>query len=346
MVGRKASGVRKMPKDLGSVRFASASIVIFFPIFFIALAGAAWAGTTSFVKIPLDKADLRFGALYVPSLNSVLYQPNKKGPFPTIIYLHGCGHKWWGNPTDGGNAMGYATHFGSLGYATLILNNLDERNLQGRPCTEDALANALIGARSADLDAAVAWLVAKNIAMPDEIVAFGSSHGASTVVENDRKTSGRAALAGGIALYGCWGRTDSAFARYRLLLLVGALDDSDQNRSLSKTCGDYANFANGMSGSAHVDIVVFPDAGHDFDKKGLAMHKEVFGQDLANILAATTALPPRPPFSRSMNSWPIVFAPPEGDTVANKAVRRSASRADPHCAGCAATRNCRVIAEI
>jgi dienelactone hydrolase len=219
------------------------------------------------VSIPLNKSD--YAAQYVPELASVTFTPAGPGPFPTIIYLHGCGPSIWVSEPDRKTVSDYATHFAAEGYATLVLDSYDSRQTNGRACTDFRFSEQLRAAGVADIDAAVHWLVDQKIAVPNKIVAFGASLGGQQVLTHaQRSGGGRVKLAGAIALYGGCGAPHSFFANYPLLLLTGALDDTNGGQLMADACRIYMRKVNATKGGAKAQLIVYPDAAHNFDHEG------------------------------------------------------------------------------
>ena len=241
-----------------------AAIVLAFwaPTTFVAVSPAQAAQP---LQISLDQSDKRFGKYYVKTLASLLYRPQTTAPAPTIVFMHGCGGIGGLSMTS---AESYGQHFATLGYATLILDINDDRHLKDMPCSNRAMSFGLLPVRGADLDAAVKWLVASNISLPEKIVSLGTSHGGETTIEHDQQGHGSTKLAGEIAFYpGC--DRGTPYARSPLLILIGEKDMSDgPRRSLALTCSDYATAAN-RAGGAHVEAVTYPGAGHAFDVAGM-----------------------------------------------------------------------------
>ena len=158
--------------------------------------------------------------------------------------------------------------FSALGYATLILETNDDRQLGDKPCRDRNTNFSLLSARRADLDAAVTWLVTQKTAIARKIVSLGTSHGGEVVIEHDQQRGGLAVLAGEISFYP-WCDRGSPYARYPLLILVGEKDMSDgPSRSLAKVCADYVRAAT-QAGGAPAEEVTYPGAGHTFDVEGL-----------------------------------------------------------------------------
>ena len=257
--------------------------------------GSFASGSPTRVQIPLNKADSRYVSFYVPTLGSLLYRPATTAPVGTIIFLHGCGQGWFDDQVSRTNETDYAEHFANLGYATLLLGTADDRKLNQKPCTNGHISFTLAHEESADLDAAVSWVIANKIADPTKIVAIGSSLGGATVLRNAKLHYGKAQLAGAISFYpGCTAEFGEEYARYPVLILVGALDDSggvqgSGPRFLSDVCQTYAKRANARLGSKKIAVISYPASGHNFDFLGLAPYREKLGDGFMHLAGYNAA---------------------------------------------------------
>ncbi len=213
-------------------------------------------------------------AIDIPNGNSVLraqlYKPDGKGPFPTVIALHGCGglsshsepvlpryRDWAEELVKGGKAVLLPDSYGSRGLGPQC--RIKERHISGRR------------ERVADIVAARKWLGKQSWAMPDRISLIGWASGASALlwavrpqlpvhVEPDFRSA--------IAFYpDCRASSGLGWsARVPTLLLIGGKDDV----SSPPACRQMIDGARGRS--ALTRIVVYPGAYHDFDRINLPVH--------------------------------------------------------------------------
>ena len=210
----------------------------------------------------------------IPSGNNVLraqlYKPDGKGPFPTVIALHGCGglagrsepvqaryREWAEDLVKDGKAVLLPDSYGSRGLGPQC--RVKERRISGRR------------ERVADIVAARKWLMEQRWAMQDRISLMGWASGASALlwavrpqlpdhVEPDFRSA--------IAFYpDCRASSGLGWsARVPTLVLIGGKDDV----SSPPACRQMVDGARGRS--ALTRIVVYPTAYHDFDRINLPVH--------------------------------------------------------------------------
>jgi dienelactone hydrolase len=203
-------------------------------------------------------------------LRAQLYKPGGKGPFPTVIGLHGCGglggrsepvqaryREWAEDLVKDGKAVLLPDSYGSRGLGPQC--QVKERRISGRR------------ERVADIVAARKWLAEQPWAMPDRISLLGWASGASALlwavrpqlpdhVEPDFRSA--------IAFYpDCRASSGLGWsARVPTLVLIGGKDDV----SSPPACRQMVDDARGRS--ALTRIVVYPSAYHDFDRTNLPVH--------------------------------------------------------------------------
>jgi dienelactone hydrolase len=210
----------------------------------------------------------------IPARNGVLraqlFKPDGKGPFPTVIALHGCGglsghsepvlaryRDWAADLVKGGKAVLLPDSYGSRGLGPQC--RVKERRISGRR------------ERVADIVAARTWLGKQSWAMRDRISLIGWASGASSLlwavrpqlpdhVEPDFRSA--------IAFYpDCRASSGLGWsARVPTLVLIGGKDDV----SSPPACRQMIDGARGRS--ALTRIVVYPGAYHDFDRINLPLH--------------------------------------------------------------------------
>ncbi|CAL79745.1 putative Dienelactone hydrolase family protein [Bradyrhizobium sp. ORS 278] len=211
-------------------------------------------------------------------LHAQLYVPAEKGPFPTVIALHGCGglggrsepvqpryRDWALDLLKGGKAVLFPDSYGSRGLGPQC--RVKDRRISGRR------------ERVADIVAAQKWLTQQSWAMPDRISLVGWASGASALlwaVRPQLPDHASPDFRAAIAFYpDCRASSGLGWsARVPTLILIGGLDDVYS----PPACRQMIDGARGRS--ALTRIVVYPGAYHDFDRLNLPVH-QVAGADAA-----------------------------------------------------------------
>ena len=212
---------------------------------------------------------------------------DRKGQFPTVIALHGCGglysiiREGRGEFTPRHLAM--ARVLTDAGYNVLFPDSFTPR---GRRSTcQDSVAQREISAmnRRYDVQAALHWVTTQSDVDVKRIALLGWSHGASTVLaslnlaDTDvavRKIQPRAA----VAFYpDCrpYAKTSEPFKPAApLLILMGENDDWTPPQACEA-------IEQKMKGSdTEIALRLYPDTYHDFDAPGLPVHVRM---DVAGI---------------------------------------------------------------
>ena len=204
-------------------------------------------------------------------LHAQLYKPDGNGPFPAVIALHGCGGLAAGNEPVAPRYRDWAEALVKAGYAVLLPDSFGSREA-GPQCREKERKVLARRERVADIAASHKWLAAQNWVAHDRISLIGWAHGASAVlwaVRPQLATRGKEPdYRSAIAFYPeCRISSRTGWsARVPTLLLIGAKDDV----SSPPACRQMVDGARGRS--ALTQIVVYPDAYHDFDRANLPMH--------------------------------------------------------------------------
>ncbi|HTV38581.1 MAG TPA: dienelactone hydrolase family protein [Xanthobacteraceae bacterium] len=227
--------------------------------FVSALAGAAlWAtagAAAEAVNIPEGNLTLR----------ATLYRPQGTGPFPAVVALHDCGGLE-GRPTTNAEVYGeWSTVLAAKGFVVIFPDSFGSRGV-GAQCRLREPKVRASRERVADANAARRWLQTQNFVRRDRISLLGWSSGAIaalwTVRPNATPRDSGADFRSAVALYpGCARLHQTAWsARVPTLILIGGADES----TLASTCEQMVAGARGRS--ARAEIVVYPGAGHDFDR--------------------------------------------------------------------------------
>lgn len=190
--------------------------------------------------------------------------PKGQGPFPLIIFAHGCAGL---SSNANRNWREWANWARSKGYATAIVDSWYGRNL-GDICTQPGLSNALLPTRVDDV-----YQVAENISNKhnidkNKIFLIGGSHGGRLAYEiltknsvEQNKTSIK--FAGAIGLYpGCSAYMYQAPTRSPLLLIVGEEDEW----TIPQYCYNLARSAKFSRDEGYdIDVKTLQGAAHSFD---------------------------------------------------------------------------------
>ncbi|BEV16215.1 dienelactone hydrolase family protein [Herbaspirillum sp. DW155] len=202
-----------------------------------------------------------------------------KGPFPTVIALHGCGGLYSivkdGRGEFTPRHLAMARVLADAGYNVLFPDSFTPR---GRRSTcQDTVAQREASAmnRRFDVEAAMHWVTSQPDVDVKRIALLGWSHGASTLLasinlaETDvaiRKIQPRAA----VAFYpDCrpYAKTSEPFKPAApLLILMGKNDDWTPPQACEA-------IEQKMQGSdTEIALRLYPDTYHDFDAPGLPVH--------------------------------------------------------------------------
>jgi dienelactone hydrolase len=232
--------------------------MVFKDVFCALVAAALWTVTAA----AAENVDIPDGAL---TLHATLYQPDGAGPFPAIVALHDCGGID-GRPAATTELYGeWAKLLVADGFVVLFPDSFGSRGL-GSQCRVRRPTADSSRERVADAEAARHWLQGQPYARPDRISLLGWSSGGSaalwTVRPNAVPHDGSPDFRSAVALYpGCRRLRETAWsARVPTLVLIGSADDW----KLASTCQQMVAGARGRS--AHVEIVVYPGAHHEFDR--------------------------------------------------------------------------------
>jgi dienelactone hydrolase len=224
----------------------------------VALAGVALCATASVaserVDIPADNV----------TLHGTLYRPEGDGPFPAVVALHDCGGLAHHPATQSQLYGEWANLLVARGFVVLFPDSFGSRGL-GSQCRVHERKVRASRERVADANAARRWLQGQSYVRPDHISLMGWSNGAAATLWAVRPTAaphdGSADFRSAVAFYpGCRRSHDTAWsARVPTLILIGSADDWTP----ASICQQMVAGAHGRS--ARVQIIVYPDAPHEFD---------------------------------------------------------------------------------
>jgi dienelactone hydrolase len=228
-------------------------------IFAFAIAIALTSSAAIAAPEPVDIPD---GAL---SLHATLYRPEGPGPFPAVVALHDCGGLTDRPNTEAQLYSVWANKLVADGFVVLFPDSFGSRGL-GSQCREQHRRVHASRERVADANAAGLWLQQQSYVRPDHISLLGWSNGAAAVLWTVRLTTlshpETADFRSAVAFYpSCVRLREAAWsARIPTLILIGRADDWTS----AAACEQMVAGARGRS--ARVQIVVYPDAHHQFDR--------------------------------------------------------------------------------
>jgi dienelactone hydrolase len=197
-------------------------------------------------------------------LRGELFRPDRPGPFPAVVALHGCGGLYSKTGGLSPRHEDWAKRLTEAGFIVLFPDSFGSRGAVSQCRTEDRVARSY-RQRPDDAMAAARYLKARSDVKTDAINLLGWSNGGSTVLYTVRNLArDRAArlFAKAIAFYpGC--RVPLQRGNWHsdlpLLVLIGEADDWTP----AEPCRALASRAE--AAGEPVSIVIYPGAYHDFD---------------------------------------------------------------------------------
>jgi len=198
-------------------------------------------------------------------LHAMLYRPDGPGPFPAIVALHNCGGLTQRPNTEAQLYSKWADKLVADGFVVVFPDSFGSRGL-GSQCRERHRTVHAWRERVGDANAARLWLQKQSYVRGDHVSLLGWANGAvaalwairlNTAVQDDAGDFRSA-----VAFYpSCRRLLRSAWsARVPSLILVGSADDWTP----ASTCQQMVAGARGRS--AHVQIIIYPEAHHEFDR--------------------------------------------------------------------------------
>lgn len=223
---------------------------------------AAYAGATALPASP-EHIDIPDGEL---TLHASLYRPEGAGPFPAIVALHDCGGFVHHRPSsETRHYVEWARLLVANGFVVLFPDSFGSRGV-GSQCRERNRRVRASRERVADANASRRWLQAQSYVKADRISLLGWSNGGVAALWTVRPTAsprdGSVDFRSAVSLYpGCRRLRETAWsARVPTLILIGSADDWTP----ATACQQMVTGAHNRS--AHVQIVVYPGAPHEFDR--------------------------------------------------------------------------------
>jgi dienelactone hydrolase len=209
-----------------------------------------------------EQIDIPDGSL---TLHATLYRPEGAGPFPAVVALHDCGGLAQRPNTQAQLYSKWAEKLVADGFVVVFPDSFGSRNL-GTQCREHHRTVHAWRERVSDANAARLWLQQQSYVRGDRVSLLGWANGAVAALWTIRLTAAvhhdAADFRSAVAFYpSCRRLLRSAWsARVPTLILIGSADDW----TLASTCQQMVAGARGRS--AHVQIVVYPGAHHEFDR--------------------------------------------------------------------------------
>jgi dienelactone hydrolase len=237
------------------------------------LAALIWAGTAAAQQtVSFPSAGDNGPGVPSTTLTGSLFRPAGNGPFPAIVFVHGC----YGMFARGGAGeflsrdFFWATTMSQQGYAVLMVNSFGPRQ-HGEMCSTSGFEEQLYLKRPRDAYGALAYLQEQPFVQPDHVGIMGWSQGGGVILLSIRAASlGRPAglpasrdFRAAVAFYpaSCSDRTHSQpwTSTIPLLVLMG---DGDV-WTAAEPCREFLQGAKARG--APVESVFYPGAYHDFD---------------------------------------------------------------------------------
>jgi dienelactone hydrolase len=252
------------------MRFLSAAV----SLTLVVGASAAHAGPAEPRRIDIPATNL--------TLHAQLYKPEGNGPFPTVIALHGCGGLGGRSEPVLPRYRDWAELLVRSGHAVLLPDSYGSREL-GPQCRvkERERRVAVRRERVADINAARLWLMQQPWVARDRVSLLGWAGGAGALLwavrpqlaSRNHEPDFRSA----VAFYpDCRKSSRLGWStRVPTLVLIGEKDDI----SSPPACRQMVDGAHGRSALAQ--IVVYPNAQHDFDRPNLPLHAIASGDTAA-----------------------------------------------------------------
>jgi dienelactone hydrolase len=209
-----------------------------------------------------EQIDIPDGGL---ALHAMLYRPEGPGPFPAVVALHDCGGLTQRPNAEAQLYSKWADKLVADGFVVVFPDSFGSRGL-GSQCREHHRTVHAWRERVGDANAARLWLQKQSYVRGDHVSLLGWANGAATALWTIRLTTAvhhdAADFRSAVAFYpSCRRLLQSAWsARVPALILIGGADDWTP----APTCQQMVAGARGRS--AHIQLVVYPEAHHEFDR--------------------------------------------------------------------------------
>lgn len=210
-----------------------------------------------------------------PAVLVIVPEGQGKGPFPVLIFMHGCGG------VRPGHDANWATLAASMGFVAAVVDSNGPRGYTWQSAQNTICEGAaLLGQeRAADILVGLRKSLETGMADSDAVFLIGWSHGAWTVMDfmtmgPDKLPAGLSTYDGpwptvrGIVLYypycglGALSRFRSWKAQPPVLALMGAMDETVDTAACKQILERM------KAGGLPAEIVIYPEANHSFDYAG------------------------------------------------------------------------------
>jgi len=197
-------------------------------------------------------------------IEGYLSKPDGAGPFPAVIYLHGCGG------LTNRTRHRVADLMTGWGYVVLAVDSFATRGI-ANACDRQMTS------RQGDAWGALTYLSSLGFVDPERIAIVGASQGGIVGLElaSTRQVNLFAIPEGpkfrALVAYYPWCSVASEQLTIPALILIGEVDDW----ASASECEGWMQRRAGKG--APVKLVVYPGANHDFDNPGLADGLRLFG---------------------------------------------------------------------
>lgn len=239
------------------INLRAAGMALLLSIFGMATGPSAARAEAGLVRIPASKP---FTAGSV-SLAAEVVRPEGKGPFPAVVFMHGCGG--WQSAVRH-SLRQHAKYLRDNGFAVLSLDSFGPRgNAGGTVCASFKHLREARNYRTYDAFDALRYLQAQDFVDPDSIFLVGQSNGGSVAINAAEADAAAKYNRGGaafraVAAYYPWcgtlGTTRMSLGS-PLLIFGGGRDDwvpPDECRRFRAT-------------GAKLEVTIYPSAAHSFD---------------------------------------------------------------------------------
>lgn len=211
-------------------------------------------------------------------------KPGGAGPFPAVIFLHGCSGVGPGGDISS-TYSAWALHLAQSGFATLLVDSMGPRGF-GSTCGPNPNRRTLYRERPGDAYAALAFLQSRADILPDRIGLMGWSQGGGiTLLTVSGESIGRSRpppaedFKAAIALYpsACSERLQSRPyttvdpGRWSTIAPLLVLHGARDNWVPPAPCQRFIEAAAKRGES--VRIIVYPGAAHSFDAPNLRLKR-------------------------------------------------------------------------
>ena len=210
----------------------------------------------------------------------MVYEPEGEGPYPAVVMLHGCSGMFDREGRVGALYRAWAERLAKEGYLGLLIDSFGGRGIE-EVCTQAQRTVSASRDRAQDAYAGLDWLLGQRKVDGARVYLLGWSNGGVAVLgamDSDARLVGarKQGFRAAVAMYpGCRGfvRKSGYQPQAPLLIQIGEADDWTP----AVRCREL--LASRRGGTPELELVVYPDAHHAFDRPG---DKLVFREQVWN----------------------------------------------------------------